>query len=118
MFEFHGWAVIKSDAGDDAADDALVRDLHARIDGMAPSIRSSFHLPDPVNGFHSVTITGLRNHDRHEVRGLLTWLASRSRQSYGIVYIRSDVTAAEKDAFRLLRLEIGAVAEFKDPFFA
>ena len=118
MFEFHGWAVIKSNACLDAADDDLVRELQRHLTNMTPSMQSCFHLADPLNGFHCITIAGLRNHYRHEVLGLLTWIASRSRQSYGIVFVRSDDVAGDKDAFRIHRLSCGKVEEFSDPFFS
>jgi hypothetical protein len=119
MFEYHGWAVLRSDEGTDEADDALMEELRARIKELPEATRASFHVGGAVNGLRTVSASGLRNHSRAEVVEVFRWLAERSPRSYGLLYVNDDaVEEGDRDAFRVHRLRWGRLEVFDDPFLS
>jgi hypothetical protein len=62
MFEYHGWAVVRTVVGADDADDALMRALQVRLAALPESTRASVQLGDALNGLNTIMTSGLRNH--------------------------------------------------------
>ncbi len=119
MFEYQAWAVVRSDAGTEEADDALMDGLRQQVAALPEVLRGSFHLGDGTNGMWSFTASGLRNHQRVEVMLVFDWLAAHSRRSYGLLYVRDDaVEDGDRDAFHVYRLTDGRIAVLADPFFS
>jgi hypothetical protein len=118
MFEYHGWAVVCSDVGSDEANNKLMRALQVKLAELPESTRASFQLGDPLNGLNTIMASGLRNHYRAEIVHVFWWLAQQSRRSYGLLYVRDDDVAGDKDAFQVHRLLDGQLQALADPFLS
>ena len=117
MYEFNGWAVVEADEGTEAADDELMDRLMAHIAGLPESTRDRILTAENVlNGFRSITLSGLRNHPDPFIVGVFHWLAEQSHRAYGLLYVRDD-SWGEPDAFNVWKLERGKVTFHNDPFF-
>ncbi|MFL6211049.1 MAG: Imm7 family immunity protein [Pyrinomonadaceae bacterium] len=118
MFEYHGWAVVRSDDGSAEADDELMHALQVRLAALPASTSASFQLGDPLNGLYTIMTAGLRNHYRAEIVNVFWWLAQQSRRSYGLLYVRDDDVEGDKDVFQVHRLLAGQLQALADPFLS
>src|SRR4051794_12617837 len=118
MFEYHGWAVIRSESPSGEVD--LFQRLQIKIAALSELSQQSFYLHESMNSMRSMTVSGLRNHQRHEIIEVFQWLASQSRNSYGLLYIHEDEDHAREhnyeNVFRVYRLAKGSLIELDDPF--
>jgi hypothetical protein len=118
MYEFNGWAVVRSDEGSDEADGALFARLLEQIAGLPEMTRDRFHWDEgTLNGHWAILVSGLRNHGDPFVRGVFQWLADHSRRSYGLLHTRGD-SWGEPDRFEAWRLRDGELTLHEDPFFS
>jgi hypothetical protein len=108
--------VVQSDEGSDEADENLMLELQSSIGELPDSLQQSFHIGEPLNGFRSLTASGLRNHYRFEVIEVFRWLAQQGHRSYGLLYVRHDDVVDNKDDFRVFRLAGGKLDDLDDPF--
>jgi hypothetical protein len=121
MFEFHGWAVIRSrydsDLEKEEADWEKIEeefDLELRIFDRP----DHFHVHKTINGLLSVTMSGLRNHRQEDVIDFFRWLAARAPGSYGLLYVHDDEDPKAENDFRVYRLAKGKLTEMADPFLS
>ncbi len=125
MFEFHGWAVIRSRF--DIDDPRQKGDQAAIEEELAEQLRL-FERPDhfwphrTLNGLVSVTCSGLRNHRQEWVIDFFRWLASHAEGSYGLLYVLDGEDWQRggdyQNAFRVWRLAKGELTELDDPFLS
>src|SRR4051812_45750488 len=97
MFEFHGWAVLRSTPGsrdqgsDGEGDDRAARRVQSLVDEVedvaSPGGRISLQ---QVNGEWQVWLHGLRNHRRAEVTVLFERIAATAPGSFGLLHIYDD----------------------------
>jgi hypothetical protein len=118
MFEYHGWAVVRSESEADDADAALIQELQSKVASLSEFTRRTFHIGEPLNGMYAVRVSGLRNHSRPEIIDLFRWLADRSRGSYGLLYVHDDEDREHECVFQVFRLAQGELVEFDDPFLS
>jgi hypothetical protein len=120
MFEFHGWAVIQSTSGRRVfrpdglyfPDDELLHEqLNAHIDQF--NVREWVHFHRTVNGFASLTFSGLRNHRDERIVGVFKWLAVHAQRSYGFLFTR-DAEDEVYSQFRIFRLANGQFEALPD----
>jgi hypothetical protein len=124
MFEFHGWAVVRS--GLDVDDPRHETDWSRLWPRLREELRlfqrpEHFWLHETINGLVSVTCSGLRNHRQEWVIDFYRWLAKRAPGSYGLLYIHDDEDSRGPDvenAFRVFRLTKGNLVEMEDPFLS
>jgi hypothetical protein len=112
MVEFHGWAVVRSSAKEQATSD----DLHA-LDQLLPAGGSGVVAAQAINGEVFLWCAGLRNHRDAEfaaVHQLFSDLASRFPGSYGLLYFRDDEGHDDPNGFRVVRLVRGQLSEAPD----
>ncbi len=128
MFEIHGWGVFVSDivtedvAVMDRDSDKMLAELRARIRGADEYYRSFFHIPEPLNGMRSFTVSGLMNHRRDFIFDIFEWFASRSRWNHGLLYVGDDEDhtrgADYQNVFRVWCVARGRLDERDDPFLS
>ncbi len=120
MFEFHGWAVIRSgfDLDDPRHDEDWTRLWPELLQELRLFERPDhFFLHKTVNGLVSVTCSGLRNHRQGWVVDFFEWLAKRAPGSYGLLYVHDDEDPRGVEfgnSFRILRLAKGQMVEMAD----
>jgi hypothetical protein len=125
MFEYHGWAVVKSTSGRQVwkpdglyfPDDEL---LHERLIAVIDDIEVGewVHFHQTVNGLASLTLSGLRNHRDRRIFELFEWLADNGKRSYGFLFCK-NVEDDDRDydydfQFRVYRLAWGAFKELPE----
>lgn len=127
MFEFHGWAVIRSRyTATDEDDEAANRELGPLLDGLSQQIAvahiaAHFHISPLFNSMASLTVSGLRNHREAEVIEIFAWLATHGPGSYGLLYVLDDEDPRGDEYalnFRVFRLARGLLQELADPFLS
>ncbi|HEU4557891.1 MAG TPA: Imm7 family immunity protein [Longimicrobium sp.] len=120
MYEFNGWAVVEADVRSEENDRELFDALKEYVATLPEATRGRVFFPDTIlNGFRSLTVSGLRNHCDSEILWLFEWLAARSRHCYGLLYVRNDevLDPRDMDRFFVWRLANGEVTYHDDPFF-
>ncbi|HEX9937731.1 MAG TPA: Imm7 family immunity protein [Longimicrobium sp.] len=120
MYEFNGWAVVEAEVRTDSDDSELFDRVRAYVAALPEHTRERVFLPDTIlNGFHSLTVSGFRNHCDPEILWLFEWLAAQSRLCYGLLYVRNDEVHDVADVYRwrVWRLAGGEVTCHDDPFF-
>lgn len=127
MFEFHGWAVIRSSCMTEDKDDEVERqELGRLLDGLRQQIADTriathFHLHPVHNDMVSLTVSGLRNHREAEVIEIFVWLATHGLGSYGLLYVLNDEDPRGDEYamnFRVYQLARGHLKELADPFLS
>jgi hypothetical protein len=125
MFEYHGWATLRTDILDEYGDEdedalqCLLGELRQYITTL--SINGAIHI-EQRNMLYALSIFGLNNHRQQPVIDLFGWLAQNARGSYGLLYIQdnedfnrgSDYT----NQFRVWRLALGQLEELDDQFLS
>lgn len=121
MFEFHGWAVVQSTSGRRVfradglyfPDDALLHEqLEAHIDQL--NVRKWVHFHRTLNGFASLTCSGLRNHRDESIFGVYKWLTLYGKRSYGFLFTRDAEEQVCSSQFRIFRLANGQFEALPD----
>jgi hypothetical protein len=124
MFEFHGWAVLRSTCGQSVwgpkgffhpDEDALLESITDRLRTMTDFAKEHIRLLQTVNGFASILVSGLLNHRDKRVYQLFEWLAEHGARSYGVLMTRDDEDSDRQydplSEFRMYRLALGAFTE-------
>ena len=125
MFEYHGWAVIRSNWEDDDNYEEntarLFENLKEKISSLSESMRKSFSYSE-MNEMSAILVSGFRNHRQPEVIEVFEWLAEQSNSSYGLLYVHDDEDhergADYENVFRAYRLVRGHLVECDDPFLS
>lgn len=124
MYEFHGWFGLAEMTGEPDTTEAyegLIRELQGILAGLLwRNAEASLRF---FNGWHFLTVTGLRNRPVQEARDLdmiLAWLAEKLPGSYGLLHERSDELPGPPGpgAFRVRVLARGQVVMRLDPFLS
>jgi len=123
VFEFHGWAVIRSRINLD--DPRRTEDERRIFNELQRELRlydrpEHFWLYETVNELLSITCTGLRNHHKDWVVDFFRFLATRAPGSYGLLFVQDEEDHRDgyADAFRVFRLARGELRELDDPFLS
>jgi hypothetical protein len=128
MFEFHGWATIRVDDGDDpdlgvvrAREDTALARLQEAVTAADDEF-SHFDLRRTGNGLIVLLAHGLRNHRFEPVLDLFRWVATELPFAYGLLYVWDDEDCREgrdqTNEFRVWRVARGDIQEFHDPFLS
>ncbi len=116
MYEFNGWAVVRSDEGTSEADGELMDRLLECIEGLPDTMSPHYHTGGHMlNGYRSILASGLRNHPS-DVMSVFGWLAEQGRRCYGLLYVR-DAERGTPNRFDVWRLQDGKLTRHDDPFF-
>jgi hypothetical protein len=120
MFEFYGWACIRSDTYEsDEADNRLLTSLREKV-----GLLEQHNIVATVSkGFlNTLTVVGHKNHRYEAVIDLFRWLAEDGPGSYGLLYVQDDEDHQRDDdyqeVFRVWRLARGTLQELDDPFLS
>jgi hypothetical protein len=115
VFQYHGWAALRSTA--DAVDDEpplRLTEIHALVDKLA-----GYALMDlrPMNGAYYIHMGGSPN--RRGTHGsavieLLRKIGQLAPGSYGLLHVYDDEDPQHDNSFRVLRLVRGVVTEHAD----
>jgi len=124
MFEFHGWVTLRVDDSDDAVtgvlrareESALAR-LDAAIRELCDDI-SLFEARRTSNDLLVLVTHGLRNHAYGGVVHLYRWIAENLPNSYGILYVHDDEHPEYSNEFRVFKLALGKLSEYRDPLLS
>jgi hypothetical protein len=125
MFEFHGWAVIRTPEEDDSGIASIGRGpefeatkkVRAAINDVHDEF-SFFDVQRTGNGQTVLIAHGLRNHEYSPAVELFRWVAKELPESYGLLYIHDDEAAGRGNEFRVWRLARGEFQEMDDPFLS
>lgn len=125
MFEYHGWATLRTDVIDEYGieDEKSLQEFLSQLrqyTKIAP-ISGLVHV-EVQNGHHALSVFGSSNHRQEGVTDLFKWLAENGRASYGLLYIRDDEDSERGDnytnQFRVWRLALGKLEELDDLFLS
>jgi Immunity protein 7 len=117
MFEYHGWATLRSDTyGTEVSPISRPRleDLRRSLVNLDGSGESGVRF---INGSLQLWLSGSPNHRHNLVVEFFRGLATGFPGSYGILYIWDDESEHD-NAFRVFRLARGKVEELDDPFLS
>jgi hypothetical protein len=125
MFEYHGWATLRTDIMDEYGDEDedalqnLLGELRQYI--ITLSINGAIHI-EQRNLLYALSIFGHNNHRQQPVMDLFSWLAQNARGSYGLLYIHDDEDfnrgSDNTNQFRVWRLALGQLEELDDQFLS
>lgn len=126
MFEYHGWATIRTDVVDAFGDEdeQVLEDIWHALAAQAERIRHSNGMAylDCRNGLYSLSVAGHNNHRDETVLEVFHWIATHARTSYGMLFIHDDEDvkrgADYSNEFRVWRLALSAFHEHDDPFLS
>jgi hypothetical protein len=122
MFEFYGWAKLRSDTYE-STDEAMAL-LFAGVQSHLQQLRQDgivAHVDVGVDHFRVFLVAGLRNHLYRPVFDLFEWIAENGPGSYGLLYVWDDEdthVADYSEVFRVWRLARGELQEMDDPFLS
>lgn len=125
MFEYHGWATLRTDIVDQhgGEDEAALREMLGKLrEHIATSpLKASIHIQER-NNLCALAIFGFNNHRQQPVIDVFQWLADNARCSYGLLYIHDDEDfkrdGDHTNHFRVWKLALGKLEELSDPFLS
>lgn len=114
MFEYHGWASLRSSTLDAEPPQLQLEGVRRRMRELDGSGEFGLRF---INGSLHVWLTGNPNHRHESVAEFFGTLAVDFPGSYGLLYVWDDESDYE-NAFRVFRLARGTVEELDDPFLS
>lgn len=115
MYEWHGWATIRTrfdcDESDDNPTTATIQAVRDLLDGEAPSNKvADLRL---ANGDHHLWLAGMHNH-RGAVVELFHAVAALAPGSYGLLHVLDDEDPATPNAWVCHVMRRGTVTAVPD----
>lgn len=123
MFEYHGWATVRSSPGEEG-DEGLSASLLSGIETLLTGLNEGpglAHL-QIANGDTQISLSGMRNHrsgQGDQVIETFCRIASMAPGSYGLLYVWDDEDPdADRNEFQVFVMGRGKVTRQADTFLS